>query len=335
MRNSDSSEAESGEGPTTWHLCWQAAVGREFFPDKALYGRVQARLIDAHRQRGRQLLDYLLVPTEIHVVSMLPAGETPVGIARAVGNVVSRWVRQSQPISSPILAAPFRAQRLLTIEALREELRMLAWRPVLQGLCRTPIHHPHGALRVALGLRTSPVGFNARPLLNAFDASVIEARAALKAWVARRPGDRDVLAWELARGLRLAAGNSSPQRSVAVDVRGTAAAMLVAEGGAAGIDGALEILERWAAMRLGISGPARSLPSSDPRVVRCRALVGCLAVRHRLCSAASVARYFRRAKATLSEQMAAAQKRPADQQVIATPVEVILAEVAAMRGRGR
>jgi hypothetical protein len=335
MRNSDSSEAESGEGPTTWHLCWQAAVGREFFPDKSLYGRVQARLIDAHRQRGRQLLDFLLVPTEIHVVSMLPSGETPGGIARAVGNVVSRWVRQSQPISSPILAAPFRAQRLLTVEEVRAELRMLAWRPVLQGLCRTPIHHSHGALRVALGLRTSPVGFNARPMLSAFDTSVIEARAALRAWIARRPGDREVLAWELARGLRLAAGNSSPQRSVAVDLRGTAAAMLVAEGGAAGIDGALEILERWVAMRLGISGPIEVLSGSDSRAVRCRALVGCLAVRHRLCSAASVARYFGRAKATISEQMAASQKRPADQQLIATPVEVILAESAAMRGRGR
>ena len=65
------------------------------------------------------------------------------------------------------------------------------------------------------------------------------------------------------------------------------------------------------------------------------ALVACLAVRHRLCSAASGARYFGRAKATLSEQMAACRKRRADQQLIATPVEVILAEVAAMRRRER
>ncbi|WP_284620553.1 hypothetical protein [Aquabacterium humicola] len=333
MRNSDASDVEPRAGLATWHLCWQAAVGREFFSDVSLYGRVQARLVDAHRRRGGQLLDYVLLPTEIHVVSVLPSGETPGGIARAVGNVVSRWVRQSQPITSPVLAAPFRAHRLLSLGELREELRMLAWRPVFQRQCRTPIHHSHGALRVALGLRTSPPGFNARPMLQAFDSSVVEARAALKAWIARRPADRDLLAWELARGLRLACGRSSPQRSVAVDLRGTAAAALVAEGGSAGIDGALEVLGRWAAARLGIAGPLESLPSVDPRGVRCRALVGCLAVRHRICSAASVARYFGRAKATLSEQMAAARKRPSEQLLIATPVEVILAEVAAVRRR--
>ena len=333
MRHSGSNEAEPREGLTTWHLCWQSAVGREFFVDRSLYERVQARLIDAHRQRGRVLLDYLLLPTEIHVVSLLPDGETPGGVARAIGNVVSRWVRQSQPVSSPVLAAPFRSHQLLSVEELQLELRMLAWRPVLQRLCRTPIHHGHGALRVALGLRTSPVGFNARPMLNAFGPTVIDARAALKAWIARRPLDRDVLAWELARGLRLASGSSSPQRSVAADVRGAAAAALVAEGGAAGIDGALGVLGQWAAMRLGVTGRIEELPGTDPRGARCRALVGCLAMRHRLCSAASVARYFGRAKATLSEQMAACRKRPADQQLVATPVDQILAELAAMRGR--
>ena len=48
-----------------------------------------------------------------------------------------------------------------------------------------------------------------------------------------------------------------------------------------------------------------------------------------------MARYFGRAKATLSEQMGACRKRPADQQLIATPVEVILVEVAAMRRKER
>lgn len=335
MRSADSDGAGPWEGLAIWHVCWQAAVGREFFSDETLYGRVRSRLIDAHRCRGRQLLDYLLLPTEIHVVSMLPAGETPGDVARAVGNVVARWVRQSQPISSPVFAAPFRAHQLLTIEAVREDVRMLAWRPVLQRLCRTPIHHSHGALRVALGLRTSPIGFNARSMLQAFDASVVEARAALKAWIARRPVDRDVLAWELARGLRLAAGNSSPHRSVAAAAYGNAAAALVAAGDAAGIDGALDILERWVAMRLAISGSLETLPKSDPRGARCRAVVACLAVKHRLCSAASVARHFGRAKATLSEQMAAVQGRPADRQLATTSVEVILAEVAAMRGKPR
>ena len=64
---------------------------------------------------------------------------------------------------------------------------------------------------------------------------------------------------------------------------------------------------------------------------RGRALVACLAVAHHLCSAASVARYFRKAKATLSEQMAACRARSADRQILETPVRRILEESVALK----
>ena len=48
-----------------------------------------------------------------------------------------------------------------------------------------------------------------------------------------------------------------------------------------------------------------------------RALVACLALDHVLCSAASVARHFGKAKATLSEQMTEPRRRPADQAILA------------------
>ena len=64
------------------------------------------------------------------------------------------------------------------------------------------------------------------------------------------------------------------------------------------------------------------------------ALVAGLAVNHRLCSAASVARHFHRAKATLSEQMTACRSRPADQLILATPLRRILDESASLRTAG-
>src|SRR5688572_4418845 len=95
-----------GGAPTMWHLCWQAAVGREFFADPSLYGRIRARLIGAHRHQGRVLVDYALLPTEIHVVAEIAPGDSAGSVARAIGNVVARWVRATLPVRSPVLAGP-------------------------------------------------------------------------------------------------------------------------------------------------------------------------------------------------------------------------------------
>ncbi|MBA4282081.1 MAG: hypothetical protein C0437_22270 [Ralstonia sp.] len=37
-------EEEATGAATTWHICWQAAVGREFFPRDSLHARIDALL---------------------------------------------------------------------------------------------------------------------------------------------------------------------------------------------------------------------------------------------------------------------------------------------------
>jgi len=333
MDRSVPTKAKPSDAPTTWHLCWQAAVGRQFFADPSLYARVRERLIDAHQRPGRVLIDYMLAPTEIHMVSRVPAGDTPGGVARAVGNVVARWVREAQPVRSPVFAGRYRAHMVGSVDDLRSEMRMLAWRPVVLGLCTTPSHHPHAALRTALGL-TPAQGFDARPLLRLFGDSVPLARAALRARVAKRPTEREGRLWELTRGLALATGSVGPRPAMAREVSGAAAAGLVAAGGRDGIDGALRLLEAWVVAKLGGSDVLDLHRSPDAMGARGRALVACLAVEHGLCSAASVARHFRRAKATLSEQMTACRARPADRQIMATPAHRIVEEAAALVSTG-
>lgn len=311
-----------------WHLCWRAAIGREFFAHASLRARIRSRLIDAHQRPGRVLVDYTLLPTEIHVVSQIPPGGTAGGVARAVGNVVARWVREADPVRSPVLAEPYRAHEIGSTAELRSEVRMFAWRPVYLGLCTTPTHYADGALRIALGL-TPAQGFDARPLLGVFGETVSEARAALRAWVARRPSEQEWRMWELTRGLVLATGSVGPQPSMAREVRGAAAAALVAAS-PDGIDGALRLIETWVTAKLDARGALNLHKASDAMGARGRGLVACLAVEHSLCSAASVARYFGRAKATLSEQMTSCRARPSDRQIMATPVHRIIEEAAAL-----
>lgn len=314
---------------TTWSLCWQAAVGREFFVHPSLVTRIRGRLIGAHQRSGRVLVDFVLLPTEIHAVAQIRPGDSVGGVARAFGNVLSRWVREAQPVRSPVLAGPYRAQPIPSVEGLCNEVRMLAWRPVFQGLCSTPTHYPNGALRVALGL-TPAKGFDARPVLSHFGESVPAARAGLRRWIARRPSEEEWRAWELTQGLELATGSVGPQPTMAKAVDG-AAAMLIAAGGSYGIEGALELLETWVSAKIRL-GSALNLHSAPGAVgARGRALVACLAVAHRLCSAASVARHFRRAKSTLSEQMTACRARASEHHILETPIRRILEESVALR----
>lgn len=321
-------EKTDGHAPTAWALCWQAAVGREFLVQAPLVARIRGRLIDAHQRSGRVLVDYVLLPTEIHVAGHIAMGDSAGGVARAFGNVLSRWVREVHPVRSPVLAGPYQAQPILSLEGLREETRMLAWRPVFLGLCSTPSHYPHGALRIALGL-TPAKGFDARPLLRNFGDSVPEARASLRRWIVRRPSEREWRAWELTRGLKLATGSVGPHPTMAKSVD-YAAAALIAAGGTYDIDGALKLLERWTVAKIQ---PMNGLNLHEARSAvasRGRSLVACLAVEHRLCSAASVARYFHRAKATLSEQMAACRARPKDRAILMTPTQRIIEESVAL-----
>jgi hypothetical protein len=232
-----------------------------------------------------------------------------------------------------VLAGPYRAQPILTINGLRDETRMLAWRPVLLELCVTPTHYAQGALRIALGLSAAD-GFDARPVLLNFGHPVPDARATLRRSIRRRPSAQEWRAWELSRGLELATGSVGPRPTMARAVDSVAAA-LIAAGGTYDVDGALELLEAWV---IGKIQPMNGLDLHDASsaiAARGRALVGCLAVNHRLCSASSVARYFGRAKATLSEQMAACRKRPVDRLIATTPVPRIIEESAALVAAAR
>jgi REP element-mobilizing transposase RayT len=332
MQGSNTLLGRASVAPTLWHLCWQAAVGREFFVHPSLHARIRERLIQAHSRRGRVLVDYVLLPTEIHVLAQLPPGESASDVARAIGNVVSRWVRQAQPVRSPVLAGPHLAHRIASMAELRSDVRMLAWRPVQLGVCHTPSHHPHGALRIALGL-TPVQGFDSRWLLQMFGDTVPQARAALRAWVSRRPNERAWREWELTRGLALAMGSVGPQPNMAMEVRGAGGAALVAAG-RDGIDGALGLLEIWVALKLGLRAAAELRDGAGSASARGRALVACLAVRHQLCSAASVARYYGRAKATLSEQMTACKARRGDRPILATPARRIVDEAHALASSG-
>lgn len=315
---------------STWHICWQAAVGRDLFADRSLLRRVRARLLDAHARPGRVLLDYLLLPGEIHVIAVLPAGDSAGSVARAIGNVVARWVRASQSVRSPVFAGPFRAHAIASADALKQELRMLAWRPVVLGLCSTPAHYPNSALRTTLGLRPAQ-GFDARPLLHLFGDQVSPARASLRAWLRTRPSELQIRQWELACGLALATGSVGPHAAMARELHRPEAASLVAAGGPEGIDGALRLLEAWVKASLGVHQGLDLHAARDELGARGRALVACLARVHGVCSAASVARHFGRAKATLSEQMSACRRRPADRVILAVPVSRIVDEALALR----
>lgn len=295
--------------------------------------RIRNRLIEAHRQQGRVLVDYLLMPGEIHIVARLANDHSPGDVARAVANIVARWVRELQALRGPVFAGRYRALRLETGAELRAEVRMLAWRPVMLGVCVAPSHYAHSALRTTLGLRRA-MGFDARPLLELFGDSVPAARLALRKCLAHRPSATEMRQWELSRGLALAVGTVGPLPRMAREVRG-AAATLVAAAEPEGIDGALHLLERWVLARLGVRGGIRLSDLSGPAGAHGRALVGCLAVDMALCPAASVARHFGRAKATLSEQMSACRKRPADQVILKTPMSRVADEAAALEARKR
>ncbi len=314
---------------TMWHLCWQAAIGRDFVPHPSFYGRIRGLLIGVLKRKGRTLVDFAVLPTEIHVVAEIPPGETVGGVARAIGNVVARWVRATAQLRSPVLAGPFRASRIESAAAQREEARMLAWRPVFLGRCTTPAHYQHAAYRIAIGQAVGD-GFDVRPLLRVFGVSLAEQRAALRALVAQRPTGREVHAWELTRGLVLVTGSGDTQLLAARELRGGAAAALVAAGGN-DIAGAIAILETWIAAKLNLRAVAELHTAANAVGARGRSLVACLADAHGLCSAATVARHFHRAKATLSEQMAVRRAHPADRQILATPVKRIIEEALALR----
>ncbi|MDY0749102.1 hypothetical protein SNE35_31690 [Paucibacter sp. R3-3] len=313
----------------TWSLCWQAAVGRDLFCHPAIVQRIQTRLIAAHERRGRVLIDFIVLPAEIHAISQLRVGDSVAGVARSFGTVVSRWVRRVQPLRSPVLAGPYSAQRLDSDDAVRQEIRMFAWRPVFTGASPKRNYYPNAALRYVLGLKPSR-DFETEPMLSYFGDATKAGRKSLTKWLAKPPSVETWRAWEMAKGLKLAIGDDGSGQAAARKVE-AAAALLIAAGGGYGVEGALALLAKWVSTKISPSEEIDLHVGNDALAARGRALVAGLAVAHRLCSAATVARYFGKAKATLSERMTRCKAHPADRLILRAAPQRIAEEVAALR----
>lgn len=304
-----------------WHLHWRAAAGRDVFTDTGLCERIRQRILQAHRRPGRVLLVYAVLPSEIHLVAQLAAGQGARGLAHGIGNLVSRWVGQCHPAPGPVFAGPYQGHLMVSLAELRQTIRLLAWRPVRLGVAASPLRYEHASLRTALGLQVA-CGFDARPLLQLFADSTPLAREQLRALVSQQPADAEQRFWELTHGLP----GDGPAGGSRLE---PGAAALLAAAGTGGVPGALGLLDVWVAARLGLRA-GRCGGAADAKAARGRALVACLAVDHRLCPAAAAARHFGRARATLCEQMAVCRARPVDRQMLATPVGRIVEEACAL-----
>ncbi|MBC7665440.1 MAG: hypothetical protein H7276_16905, partial [Caulobacter sp.] len=98
--------------------------------------------------------------------------------------------------------------------------------------------------------------------------------------------------------------------------------------------GALLLLERWVLLKIGSPEVPGLATLSTSTGARGRALVAILAARLDLCSSASVARHYGRAKATLSERMATCRREAADQAILRVPLDLIVAQAIALGDAG-
>lgn len=316
------------EAVRTWHVYWQAAVGRNLLGTLTLARRIRARLLQAHRAPQRKLYFFLLTGSEVHLLTALPASDKPDAIAHGVANVVARWVRDTDGIRGPVFAGSYQTRHIDSAEQLLQEVRMLAWRPVSLGLCVAPTHFAHSAIRCAVGLDWVE-GFDPSLLHRLLGTSLLQGRSALRSLVAQRPSEVEILQWELQHGIALASGAVGPLGPMSRQVRGDVA-VLVAASETKSIAGALALLERWVEIKLRARGGQSLVVRKDHLAARARALVANLAVQSGLCSAGAVARHYGRAKATLSEQMAASRNRPRDRQILAIPTSRIVQEALAL-----
>jgi hypothetical protein len=172
-------------------------------------------------------------------------------------------------------------------------------------------------------------GFDPSALYQLLGESLREARSALRALVANRPSELEMLHWEFEHGIALASGAVGQLGSAVRQVRG-AAAVLVAASETKSIAGALALLEVWVTVKLQTRDGQSIAARRDHQAAKVRALVSNLAVQSGLCSAGAVARHYGRAKATLSEQMSASRSRPRDRQILAIPLARMVEEALSL-----
>lgn len=318
----------------TWSLSWQAAPGRDFLAHERMADKIRDRLVDAHRQPGRLLLYYVVMPVEIHVVARIEGQESVVSIVRSCSHILSRWVREVHVRRGPAFAAKCRAASLDSVHALRREIQMLAWRPVRLGLSANPSLYLHSAMKAVMDGKSGE-NFDAKPLLAAFGEVADAARVSLDASLRARPSDEAWRAWELKRGLEQPTTQQSFVSATAMPRSVDAgAAALIAAGGSYGVEDALSLLEAWVCARIDPAGRLNAPTGLRRQRVRARALVACLAVDHRVCSAVFVARHYGCTKGTLSVQMTHCRTRPQDRKLLESPLERILQDAMELRAAG-
>ena len=290
--------------------------------------KIRDKLLKLHREEGRVLVDFVILPTEILTITQVQAGDSVYKVAAPLGNQVAKWVQEHERVRSPLLARPYARQLLESDDEIRQEVRMMSWRPVLKGEAYAPDRDRNGALRSALGGNAARL-FDPMPLLRLFGTGVNPSRDALRDWLRKPPSDEEWRAWELSRGLRLAIGTSGPYAS-AKQVPAMAAAFIAA-GGSDSIEGALELLEIWVGTRLCPPAPVDLLHGIGALPARGRGMVARLAQSLHLCPAAAVARHFALARSSLSEQMTKSNLRSSDQDIVKTPLKRILAEAQLLK----
>lgn len=321
-------------GTRTWTLCWQAAPSRDFLAHDSMVRKILNRLIDAHSQSGRQLLYFVLLPAEIHVIARVECRENIASIVRSCSHILSRWVRAVNPRQGPAFAAKCRATPIESMPALRREVLMLAWRPVRLGFSKTPMHYPYSALRGGEHGELSH-RFNVGPLLSIYGESPDAARACLEASLRVRPTDEAWRFWELKRGLEQPTAKQSFVSATTMPrLVDAGAAALIAAGGGYGVEAALSLLDAWVCAKIDPAGRLNAPEGYRGLRVRARALVACLAVDHGLCSAVFVARHHGCTKGTISVQMARCRLRQQDRKLLEAPLERILQDVMVLRGAG-
>lgn len=327
-------DRRSATSDRAWSLGWKAAPGRDFLAHERMAEKIKDRLIEAHRQPGRQLLFYVVMPAEIHVVARIVGRESVVSIVRSCGHILSRWVREVHVLPGPAFASKCRAAPLESPQLLCREIQMLAWRPVRLGLSPRPLLYPHTALR-GLGHDKVRQGIEATSLLNLLGDAADEPRRTLDELLRTRPADEAWRAWELSRGLAQPTAQQDYVSSTAMPrLVDAEAATLIAAGGGYGVEGALAVLDAWVCAKIDPAGRLNVATGALGQRVRARALVACLAVEHRLCSAVFVARHYGCTKGTLSVQMARCRTRPQDRKLIDTPLERILSDMTELRAAG-
>ncbi len=311
--------------PPVWHVYWQAAPGRHLMCHAGLIDRIRRRLVAAHDRQGRELLFYLQLPQELHLVSALQHEDTPRMLAAGTSNVMAKWVRQADGRDGPVFNSRCQVQRVAGAQALRQEIRMLAWRPVRAGLQCAPTNYVHSALKGILGL-SLPGSLVPTALMGWLGESVSDERAALRRLLAARPSDVEWLQWELTKGLAPVGGERRAAVTPSRQLSGAAAA-LVAASADQSIDGAIRLLSRWVEVTLEVPVDSGGSSARKREGARARALVAELAVKLSLGSVASLARHFGRAKATLGEQMVASRLSPTHQALLSMPIEAVVQQV--------